>query len=340
MNGLFRNDSLRSDFLFQLSSLLEEGYSFSEAIQLYIEFTEGKKKKWVQSIYEELLEGESFSEQLLSGGFPKELISYLFFVERFGDFQHGLMQASIILKKRDELKRKIRKLLHYPSFLLLGLIVISSVMIEGVLPKFDYFFDSMDQELPWISRAMLTIASWFQLPILITFSVIVIILVAWFKRKPVIEQVDFLIKVPLINSYLKHLLTYYFTSQLAPLLKNGLSLYDTLKMIEKDSLLSFFQSDAQSLSYGLQSGNPLTELIKKREYYLPQLSAIILLGEKKGNLGAELERFSNYLFQHMYEKTYRYIQLFQPLFLCLIGVLVLLLFLAMMMPIFSILDGW
>lgn len=340
MNGLFRNDSLRSDFLFQLSSLLEEGYSFSEAIQLYMEFIEGKKKKWVLSIYEELLEGECFSEQLLSGGFPKELISYLLFMERFGDFQQGLMQASIILKKRDDLKQKIRKLFHYPAFLFLGLLVISSVMVQGVLPQFEHFFDSMGQDLPLISQVMLTLASWFQLPLLFILLLLVIIMGVWFKRKPVFEQVDFLIKVPLINNYLKNLLTYYFTSQLAPLLKNGLSLYDTLKMIESDSLLSFFQNDAKDLSYGLQAGNPLTELIKKRDYYLPQLPAIILLGETKGNLGAELERFSNYLFQQMYEKMYRYIQLFQPVFLCLIGILIILLFLAMMMPIFSMLDGW
>ncbi|WP_416149448.1 type II secretion system F family protein [Salipaludibacillus sp. HK11] len=149
-----------------------------------------------------------------------------------------------------------------------------------------------------------------------------------------------LIKIPLIRNYLKHLLTYYFTSQLAPLLKNGLSLYDTLKMIEKDSLLTFFQFDAKDLSYGLREGDAFADLIKKRNYYLPQLSSIILLGERKGNLGAELDRFSNYLFQQMYEKVYRNIQLFQPVFLCLIGVFILVLFLSMMMPVFSMLDGW
>ncbi|WP_280768424.1 competence type IV pilus assembly protein ComGB [Salipaludibacillus daqingensis] len=340
MNGLFKNDSSRSEFLFQLSSLLNEGYSFSEAIQLYIEFSEGKKKIWVLSIYEELLEGEPFAEQLLSGGFPKELISYLLFVEKYGDFQHGLLQASIILNKRDELRKKVRKVLHYPSFLLLGLLIMSSVLIEGVLPQFEHFFTSMGQDLPWISRGMLTAATWFQWPIIFGLFLFTLVGGIWFKRKPVFEQIHFLLKVPLINTYMKHLLTYYFTSQLAPLLKNGFSLYDTLKVIEKDSLLTFFQNDAQDLSFGLQSGEPLVELIKLRPFYLPQLSSIIALGERKGNLGTELERFSNYLFLQMYEKTYRYIQFFQPLFLCLIGVFILVLFLSMMMPIFTILDGW
>ncbi|WP_416149447.1 type II secretion system F family protein [Salipaludibacillus sp. HK11] len=183
MNRIFNTDSQRSDFLFQLSSLLGEGYSFSEAIQLYLEFTDGKRKKWVYSIYVEMQEGESFSEQLISGGFSKELISYLIFVERYGDFQNGLMQASIILRNRDELKKKIKKILHYPVFLLVGLIVIGTVMAEGVLPQFEQFFDAMGQDLPWISRWMLAFATWFQLPILITFVLIFLGIAFFFQAK-------------------------------------------------------------------------------------------------------------------------------------------------------------
>ncbi|PYZ94321.1 hypothetical protein CR194_01960 [Salipaludibacillus keqinensis] len=340
MGRLFRDDRSRSDFLFQLSSLLKEGYTFSEALQLYIEFTEGKKRNWLETIYEDLLEGELFSEQLISGGYPKELISYLSFVERFGDFQEGLLQASVILNKRNELKQKIRKIVQYPLFLFLGLLVIGSVMIEGVLPQFEHFFQSMDQELPMITKGMLAFTRWFQLPIFLSSIFLITVSIFWFKRKPILEQVHLLLRVPLVKNYLRNLLTYYFTAQLAPLLKTGFSLYDTFKMIEKDSLLSFFQNDAQSLSYSLQEGESLTELIKKRKYYLPQLSSIIMLGERKGNLGAELDRFSTFLFEQMYEKTYRTIQLFQPVFFCIIGFFILVLFLSMMLPIFSMLDGW
>ncbi|SER68082.1 competence type IV pilus assembly protein ComGB [Salipaludibacillus aurantiacus] len=340
MKRLFRHDGSRSDFLHQLASLLEEGYTLSEAVQMYMGFTEGHKKKWISEIFEELNAGNPFAEQLTGGDFPKELVSYLSFNEKYGDLKQSFRQASDILKKRYELKVKLRKIIHYPLFLLMGLIIMGSVMIEGVLPQFNQFFKAMGQDLPWITRMMLGFSQWLRLPVLLAVFAGALFFFLWFKRKPVFEQVNLLLRFPYINVYLRYLLTYYFTSQVAPLLKNGFSLYDTLQAVEKDSLLLFFQTDAAALKEGLKAGNDLSELLRERKHYLPQLVSVIALGESKGKLGEELDRFSVYLFQRMYESIYRIMSVFQPAFLCVTGFFILILFLSMMLPVFSILDAW
>ncbi|MGJ9381824.1 competence type IV pilus assembly protein ComGB [Salipaludibacillus sp. CF4.18] len=340
MKKAFRHDGERGDFLFQLSALLKEGYALSETIQLYTAFTAGSKKEWLEGLYGQLIVGESFSDQLLDASFSKELVSYLLFIERFGDFQKGLLQASVILKKRHDLKQKTKKILHYPCFLFMGFVMLGSLMIEGVLPRFQTFFETMDQELPLMTKVLLIFSEWVKIPLILVIALGIFLLIYWLRRKPLLEQVQTLLKVPLLNNYLRHLLTYYLTSQLAPMLKNGLSLHDALRMIEKDSYLDFFRFDAQAISFGLQAGESFPELIQKKNVYLDQLSSVIALGESKGRLGDELERFSTFLFQHMHEKMFRYIGYFQPIFLCVIGVMILFLFLSMMLPIFSILEGW
>lgn len=340
MARIFRNDIERSEFLYQVSALLEEGYTLSETLTMYQGFTTGDKKNWIQTVYRDLAAGEMFSERLSSAGLSKELTGYLIFMEKYGDFHKGLRQTSEILKKRYELKGSVRKIIHYPLLLLAGLILMGAILVEGVLPQFELLFVSMDHSLPWVTSMVLSVSHWFRLPYLAAFVMSVLIIAGWFRRKPVYEQVEFAVKIPVLNRYFKHLLTYFFASQLAPLLKNGFSLFDALKIIEEDGTLPFFQKDAKSIRFALQEGEPLSEHIGKKHYYLPQLRSIILLGESKGSLGEELERFARYLFERMYEQTYRTVRLFQPLFLCLAGGFILVLFLSMMLPVFSILEAW
>ncbi|UTR14453.1 type II secretion system F family protein [Salipaludibacillus sp. LMS25] len=340
MPHLFKTDRSRSDFLYQLSSLLNEGYTLSEAINMQIQFSNNKRKEWLEVVYSHLLHGESLTDQLLTKGFPKEILSYLTFMERYGDLRVGLQRASDILKKRSELKEKIRKVIHYPILLLSGLIIMGVIMVEGVLPQFALSFQSMNQELPVLTRMILVMSRWLNLPFISLCATVILIVIMWFRRKPVMDQIGLALSIPLVKHYLRQLLTYYFTSQFFPLLNNGFSLKETLNIIEKGAYLTFFQQEALRLRLGLEAGYDLADLVREVPFYLPQLYTVMSMGESKGDLGKECERFSEFLFHQMYENTYKVLQVFQPAILCVIGMGITLLFLSMMLPVLSIMDGW
>jgi competence protein ComGB len=323
-----------------MSSLLNEGYTLSEAINMQIQFSDNKRKEWLKAVYSHLLLGDSLTDQLLKKGFPKEILSYLALMERYGDLREGLHRASDILKKRCEFKEKLRKVVHYPILLLSGLMVMGVIMVEGVLPQFALSFQSMNQELPVLTRVILAMSHWVRLPFFITCGVILLMVIMWFRRKPVIDQIGLALSLPLVKHYLRQILTYYFTCQFYPLLKNGFSLKETLDIIEKGAYLTFFQQEARRLRLGLEAGNNLADLVNDVVFYLPQLHTVISMGESKGDLGKECERFSEFLFHQMYENTYKVLQLFQPIILCVIGFGITLLFLSMMLPVLSIMDAW
>ncbi|MCR6096703.1 type II secretion system F family protein [Salipaludibacillus agaradhaerens] len=340
MSHLFKNDRTRSDFLYQLSSLLNEGYTLSEAINMQIQFSNSKRKKWLESVYFHLLHGDALTDQFVEVGFPKEILSYLTFMERYGDIRVGLYRASDILKKRYEFKEKLRKVVHYPFLLLIGFMIMGVVMVEGVLPQFALSFQSMNQELPFLTRIILVMSQWLGLPFFVACAMILLIVIMWFRRKPVIDQVGLALSLPLVKHYLRQLLTYYFTSQFYPLLKNGFSLKETLNIIEKSAYLTFFQQEAHRLRLGLEAGHDLADLVSEVPFYLPQLYTVISMGESKGDVGREFERFSEFLFHQMYENTYKVLQVFQPAILCIIGIGITILFLSMMLPVLSIMDAW
>lgn len=335
---LFKNDYERGKLLVELSSLLEDGYHIDEAIELYSTFLTGEKRIWLIQVYEEMEKGEMFADQLQEAGFSTETISFIRMMELYGTFQKALGQSGYLLLKRYELKKQLQTVLHYPLMLLVGVFLLGVVLLEGILPQFEQFFSSMQHELPYITRVMLFFTDWIRLPLFLICLTVLLALILWIRRKPVTEQVNVMLKIPLIHHYVRQLITYYFTAQLAPMLKGGLSLQQALITMEKESMLRFFQIEAGYFLQQLEAGEKFSEVLYQRPYYIPQLSVVWSFGETKGQTAQELETFSAYLFQQMYDYSAKAIRLIQPVVFCVIGGVVLVLFFSMMMPVFSIID--
>nr|WP_281419632.1 competence type IV pilus assembly protein ComGB [Bacillus alkalicola] len=330
----------RCEWLERLHSLLSEGYSLSYSLLMLKEFETESGRRWCESVYDALQSGEEFIYPLREGGFSKEVINCIFLADKYGDLREGLIQGALILKKKYELSQKGRKMLSYPIFLFFGLLIMIGIMSEGVFPHFTMFFDSMGQDLPWLTKLVVSLLSFFQLPVLLLIFTIVLGVIIWFRRKTLNEQLTLLLKLPILRSVTKSFLTYYFASQLAPLLENGFSLHQSLLILKEHSQISFFQNEADAISNDLRNGFLLSESIRNRPYYEVQLASVIAFGEAKGSVGKELERFSNILFNRFYEKLQKLLSVSQPVLIGGIGFIVMVLFLSMMLPIFNIVDGW
>lgn len=338
MKKLFKNDYERGKLLVELSSLLNDGYHINESIELYSTFLTGDRREWLQRSYNAMEEGENFADQLDEAGYSKETVSFIRMMELFGSFQRALDQSGYMLIKRYEIKKQLQTVLHYPLMLLAGVFLMGIVLLEGILPQFEQFFASMQHELPAFTRGMLFFTEWVRLPLFLIVIAACLTLFLWIRRKPVTEQVNFMLKIPLIHQYVRQLITYYFTAQLAPMLKGGLSLQEALRTMKEESQIIFFQLEAAYFTSQLEAGNVFSEALLSRNHFLPQLSVVWAFGETKGDTAQELETFSAYLFQQMYEYSAKAIRLIQPVVFCVIGAVVLALFFSMMLPVFTIID--
>ncbi|MFA9559399.1 competence type IV pilus assembly protein ComGB [Evansella sp. AB-rgal1] len=340
MKKIFRNDLERSDWLLQLDGLLQEGFSLSEALTLLATYQTGKKKEWSIHVYESLLDGNDFSSQLLHAGYTREVVSSMFFSENYGNLQEGIKKGAGILKNKYDLVSKGKKLLQYPVFLIILLLVLVSILAEGVFPQFQAFFQSNNQHLPWITQLVISTVTFFQFPFLLYFLLVCFLIAACLKKTSIHNKRNILLKIPIIKDIMKTVYTYHFVSQLSPILKSGLSLFESLKLLEKNSKVAFIQSESSVLLQELRQGTPFSESVLNRGMYETQLPAMIRLGEAKGSVGDELERYGNFLMRKLYERSERVLIVMQPLIYGIIGFIVMVLFLSMMMPIFNIVDSW
>ncbi|PRO66687.1 type II secretion system F family protein [Alkalicoccus urumqiensis] len=335
---IFSSHEARASFLLNTASILREGYSIKEAVMLLDTFLSGRTVDWLHELEEDMAGGSTFSEPLAKAGFPAETVHLIKMMESHGSLIEGLEQAGELLQSRSRTQKQLRQVMYYPMFLCISVLVLAAALLQGILPQFRGFFDAVDYELPWMTKVLLFAADWLLGPAFFAAAAAGGALFLIMRRKTAMERVGAALKVPGLKGYMQRILTYYFCAQLAPMMKQGRSLQESLRIIEEEAVLPFFQLEAaQYLAY-LSDGEPFEDILRSRECYVPQLADVWSIGGLKGSQAQELQTFAGYMFRQLSEKTNRFVALIQPIVFCVIGGVVILLFMSMMMPVFSIVD--
>jgi len=152
------------DFSHQLAAMIESGIPIITALRLLEE--QAPKiafKKTIAGLTEELQEGSSFSNALSK--YPKAF-SYtncqvIKASEQAGSLEVGLRQIADYLKKQAATTQKMRRAMLYPIFVLFIAIGVSALLITVALPPLVGLFTSLGAELPWMTRLLIAIASFF-----------------------------------------------------------------------------------------------------------------------------------------------------------------------------------
>ncbi len=339
-NKPFKSHYDKGDWLQQLEALVNEGYPLKESLHILAQYYKGKSREMILDLNEALLQGEGFAEQLGRYGFSKEVTNYLSIMEKHGDLQKGLQTTAALCFTKHDLIEKGKKLLQYPLIMLSSLILLVTIVLRSIVPQFEDFFFQLDQELPVMTKVLFASLSIIDLPFLVVIAIVVSIVFWKMKSLPSYKRIKIMMKVPILNSYGRRILTYLFVSQLAPMLENGMSLNKALKMMAADSQFPFYQYEAETIRSDIQRGLPFSEVVGERSWYEPQLVTVIALAEAKGKVGEELMRYGMFLFHRLTHQLQQLVQRLQPVLYIVVGGFVLLLFMSLMLPVFQMTDTW
>ncbi|PYZ98610.1 hypothetical protein CR205_08520 [Alteribacter lacisalsi] len=336
----FKNDRERGEWFKQIASLTGEGYPLREALDILRRYYTGATANMIDSLIVSLRQGHSFSVSLLRFGFPKEVSNYLNIMEKHGDFHAGLHTAAELCSTRHQIREEAGKVLRYPVLMFVCLLVLVTLVLHTIIPQFYQFFSQTGAELPFISRMLFSLLTIINLPASVIALLVLLLTIKAAKHAPLKVKLYLITGTPLIQSYARMIFTYFFVCQIAPMLNNGLSMNDSLQMIRRDSMFAVFQQEAAILHQGMQQGISLSEMITERPVFDPQLSTIVALGEERGCTAEELSRYSRFLKERI---TYRIGQLLfrlQPILYAVIGILLLIVFVSLMMPVFQLTNLW
>lgn len=332
----------QSKLLKMSGELLSRGYSLSDALESVIYHFPKNRSEEIKNILQGLIEGYPLYIILQKLKFDQHLTGYIFFAEQHGNLETAFSEGGKMLQKRAEDIAKLVKLITYPLFLILMTIVLFFFVQNNLLPRFSTLFTTMDIEANFFSYVISIVDKCF--PILLISILILVITISlyyflWFKHISSIKQKIVITRIPVAARLLRLFYTHYFCVQLGYLLAGGLSINEALTMFEKNKEQSFYKQVAGEIKTLLKTGETLVEILNKYPFFEKDLPRIVKHGQENGRLSQELIFLSSRCLHLLEEQTDQLMKKVQPIIFLFIGFMIISMYLAVLLPMFQLLEG-
>ena len=328
-------------FLLELGDLLENGFSLYEGIEFSLIHAKKKYHHGIKDALDLLKDGHTFREFLEWLDFDQELVGLVSYGEKHGQLSKSLQEGGRIWLKKSEDRAKLKNLLYYPIFLLVFTFALLQAFTNYLLPKFSEMYQGVGQETNIylrISVLLATLINNLPLILFLLISVITLLYHYYLKQLPKIKQELLMNKIPLLRSFRRLSITYYFSMQFGSLLKGGVSIIDALSIMNQQDPKKLIREIAFQMIEYLQEGEELERICADTKVFKRDFQRIISHGQKNGLLGEELLYYSKTLLNEMEMKTEKYIKVVQPSMFGIVAILVILLYLAILMPMISLMN--
>lgn len=326
-----------------LSMTLRSGVSIFRALSFFAEEATGSRKTLIEHLAKSIEAGHTLADAMVSAPrkFPEIAINLVRSGEASGNLPDSLATIAKHLQKKQNLIRKIRSAMMYPTFVLIAILGLGLSIGTLVLPELIPLFDSLDVTLPLSTRMLLVIAEFFS-----NYGVLIIIAVSLclfcFYILTRLEAVKpywhgFLLRIPYIGALQRRAAVAQVTETLATMLHSGISISDAIPAAAKSTENRVFRQAVVSTLSIVESGHTFAEGLRQAGSNIPGLTMTLVdVGEETGTLVESLEYLSEYYEAEVDYAVKELTTALEPLLLIFIGLIVGGTVLAIITPIYDV----
>jgi general secretion pathway protein F len=241
---------------------------------------------------------------------------------------------------RQQLRQKILLALFYPIILTTIAILVTIGLLTYVVPEVVKVFDNIGQELPWLTTALITLSEFLRHYGLYLFVLLILVGAAtsYLLKQPDIRfrwhQIQ--LSLPLVGRLAKGLNTARFARTFSILNASGVPVLEGLR-IAADVLGNLPMREAvKETASRVREGSGIAFALEKSGYFPPMTLHLIASGESSGRLDAMLERAANNQERELESTIALMMGVFEPMLILTMGVVVLIIVLAILLPIFDL----
>lgn len=329
-------------FLNRMSTLLEEGYTFSDSIHMLLPYHVHNNDFWFKTIEEKLRNGESVIEIFKFLSIPKHFLISIQIAEENGDLAKTLKLIAQQMDFQQTMKKKLSKLLMYPIFLLLFLVAIFVGFRTYFMPNIEQIVHSRTSSEDM--SASFDVSNFLlYFPEIILFSTIFITIISilifiFIKKRPVTYQIKIFTSMPIIRYFFKLHLTKQFSRMIGSLLIGGFSLQQALEILKEQQLNRYLKYLAINIESKIIYGDSLSNAVQFSGYFFPKFQEFIKHGEKSGYLGREMLIYSDLLEDKMESFLRTGLSFVQPLFFIIIALSIIAAYISILLPMYNIIE--
>ena len=330
----------------QLAGLVSSGLTLERALTALAEEADNEQHHHlVAALRAEVNAGSSFAKAL--GRFPREFADIYVAVvgagEQSGHLGAVLERLADDLEERQALNAKLLAATLYPAIVTAAAILIVLLLMTYVVPQVASVFSGTKRALPLLTTIMLGISAFVRswgLAVLAALAAAFVGLRLALREPGFRQRFDAgWLKLPLVGRLSRGYNAARFAGTLAMLAGAGVPILKALQAAAETLGNRAMRADALDALVLVREGAPLATALAQKKRFPGLLGMFARLGEQTGQLPAMLQRAANQLSAEVQRRAMHLATLLEPLLIIGMGVVVMLIVLAVLLPIIQ-LNQW
>jgi general secretion pathway protein F len=327
----------------QLATLVQSGLPLEEALLAIGEQNEKPRLKSILlGVRSRVMEGHTLADGLTDfpQAFPEIFRATVAAGEQSGHLDAVLERLADYTEGRQVLRQKLANALVYPIILtLLALFIVSGLLVY-VVPKVVGVFENTGAELPLLTQILIGTSDFLRAN---GIYVLILIAAATFVARRALRSEGtrrrwhgFLLRVPLVGRLTRGVNTARFTRTFSILAGSGVPVLESLR-IAGAVVTNLPMRDAVSeAALRVREGAPIGKSLAASKVFPPMTIHLVSSGEASGQLETMLGRAATNQEREMDGLIAALLAIMEPALIITMGVVVLLIVIAILLPIFEL----
>ena len=339
ISNLKVNSRQLSIFTKQLASLLAAGTPLEKTLQILSNQTNDRKISQLTTLLlEDIQSGQTLSFAMSK--FPKVFnniyTSAILAGESSASLQSIFSDLSEFIDKEEKIKSQVTSALVYPILLLGVSLLVIYALVSLVLPQVVEQFLSTNIELPLLTKILLSLSNVFPL-FLLAIVLLIITSLVFFRTNLMSESFkirisSFLLKIPLFGSLILFNQTARFCSSMHLMTSAGLNTVDSLQIAKDTFTNKCLKSEIEFIIKRVLSGSSISHAFSQSKVFPNVFIQLIASGDVGSQISQMFKNIHIFLNEEVEAKRNIMLTLLQPLVILFMGVFVMLIVMAIMLP--------
>ena len=334
------------NFARNLGSMIQAGLPASRALMVMERQTKNLElKKIIHTIGADISKGMTLDESISS--FPKVFsplfISMVKAGEQSGTLSESLRIVALQMDRSYTLNRRIRGALIYPSVIISAMVIIAIILLEYIVPTLTKTFSDLHVQLPGSTLFILAISNiirdhWFLL--MVGLALIIGGYIYW-SRTPAGKSIIhmFILRMPLFGGMVQEVNTARTARTLSSLLSSGVDMVESVRITKEVLQNVHYKKVLEKAEQTIKNGDPLSKIFSENDRLYPTFfSEMMSVGEETGKMGEMLLGVAQYYEDDVEQSTKDMSTIIEPVIMVLIGAGVGFFAVAMISPMYSLVN--
>ncbi|WP_136604239.1 type II secretion system F family protein [Paenibacillus dokdonensis] len=334
-------------FCRQFATLIRSGIQVDQALSIMEDQTTDKKlKAAIIDVHDQIRNGHSLSKALAEHPkiFPDMFTNMVNSGESGGHLDDVLDRMADHYEKENKTIQKIKSAMTYPIILIFVAIGVVIFLLMSVVPTFASMFAEMGEELPLITRAVMSasdiILHYWWAVLIVVVGIIVGIRFYLSTDEGRYQYDKFKFQIPVFGPVFKKAAIARLTRTMSSLYTSGVAVLQTLDITSRvvgNKVISKVLLDSKQ---SLQEGKLLSEPFAKSGMFPPMVIQMVIVGEETGQLDSMMGKVADFFESDVDQSVDRLKAIVEPMMLLLVACLVGIIVAAIMSPMFKMYDNF